>query len=321
MLLLYIKRMTIPRLELNGALILAQLLSHCKELLGLPLSHVFAWTDSTIVLPWLQGNPRRFKVYVGNRVAQIMELVLTRCWSHVVSEDNPADCASRGIFPSELLNNDLWWSGPSWLKLLPSKWPRNNLPADVTHEEAEELNMTTTCTLAVIEDPLIPVDKFSSFNLYKRVTAWTIRFIHNCKSRVQATQPKSGPLTTDELNLATNYWYSIIQRTHHYWYSIIQRTHLPGELRILTMKSQKIPMSSKVYSLNPFVDDQGMLRVGGRQQKARFSYNSRHLIILDSRHPLTKLLIRSEHIRLLHGGSLLVSSSLFRNSDIGPFAR
>ena len=96
------------------------------------------------------------------------------------------------------------------------------------------------------------------------------------KSRVQATHPKGGPLTTDELNLATNYWYSIIQRTH-----------LSDELRILTTKSQKIPTSRKIYSLNPFVDDQGMLRVGGWQQKARFSYNSRHSIILDSRHPLT----------------------------------
>lgn len=112
----------------------------------------------------------------------------------------------------------------------------------------------------------------------------------------------------DELNLATSYWYSIIQRTH-----------LPGELRILTTKSQKIPTSSKIYSLNPFVDDQGMLRVSGRQQKARFSYNSRHPIILDSRHPLTNLLlIHSEHICLLHGGSLLVSSSLFRNFQTDP---
>ena len=232
---------------------------------------MFTWTDSTIVLAWIQGKPRHFKVYVGSRVAQIMELVPASCWGHVVSEDNPADCASRGIFPSELLNNDLWWSGPSWLKLLPSKWPRNILPADVTHEEAEELNTTTTCNLTVIEDPLIPVDKFSSFNLYKRVTAWIIQFIHNCKSRVQRTQPKSGPLTTHELNLAMNYWSSIIQRTH-----------FPDKLRILTTKSQKIPTSSKIYSLNPFVDDQGILRVGGRQQRARFSYNSRHPIILDS---------------------------------------
>ena len=99
----------------------------------------------------------------------------------------------------------------------------------------------------------------------------------------------------------------------NYWYAVIQGTHFPNELRILSKDSLEIQRSSKIYSLNPFIDDQGILRVGGRQQRAKFSYNSRHPIILDSRHPPTKLLIRSEHIRLLHGGSLLISSSLFRN--------
>ena len=127
-----IKRLTIPRLELNGALILAQLLYHCKNVLDLPLSSVHAWTDSTIVLAWIQGNPRRFKVYVGNRVAQILELIPADCWRHVVSEDNPADCASRGMFPSELLIHDLWWDGPSWLKSEPSQWPKKNLPSNMS---------------------------------------------------------------------------------------------------------------------------------------------------------------------------------------------
>lgn len=70
-----IKPLTIPRLELNGALILAQLLSQFKEVLEIPLTFVHAWTDSTIVLVWICGNPRRFKVYVSNRVAQIMDLI------------------------------------------------------------------------------------------------------------------------------------------------------------------------------------------------------------------------------------------------------
>ena len=61
-----IKKQTIPRLELCGALVLAQLLSHCKEVRNIPMQSVFAWTDSMIILSWLQGNPRRFKVYVGN---------------------------------------------------------------------------------------------------------------------------------------------------------------------------------------------------------------------------------------------------------------
>ena len=125
--------------------------------------------------------------------------------------------------------------------------------------EGEELS-TTTCTLAVIEDPLIPVDKLSSFNQYKRVAAWIIRFLRNCKARTQATQPNMGPLTMNELDLAANHWYSVIQKTH-----------FSDELKTLTKGSLRSPKSSKIYSLNPLVDDQGILRVGGRQQEARFS--------------------------------------------------
>ena len=96
------------RLELNGALTLAQLLSRCKDVLKVPVNSMRAWTDSTIVLSWIQGNPHRFKVYVENRVAQTIELTPASCWEHVVSEENPADCASCGILPSEFLKHDLW---------------------------------------------------------------------------------------------------------------------------------------------------------------------------------------------------------------------
>jgi len=147
--------------------------------LDLPFSSVHPWTDSTIVLAWVQGSPRRFKVYVGNRVTQILDLTPADCWRHVRSEDNPADCASRGIFPSELIDHDLWWKGPPWLLLPTAEWPEKGSILDDAQEESDELN-TTTCNLITIEEPIIPVDKFSSFTRYKRVTAW---IIHNCKAK------------------------------------------------------------------------------------------------------------------------------------------
>ena len=112
-----IKRLTIPRLELCGADLLAQLLCHVKRMLNLPPNcvYMYVWTDSTVFLSWLVGNPRHFKTYVGNRVSCIMELIALDRWKHVNGIENPADCASRGLFPSELLGHDLWWNGPTYM--------------------------------------------------------------------------------------------------------------------------------------------------------------------------------------------------------------
>ena len=67
-----IKRLTIPRLELCGAQLLAQLLHHVQNVFNISLCDTYAWTDSTIVLGWLASNPRRFKTYVGNRLSNIV---------------------------------------------------------------------------------------------------------------------------------------------------------------------------------------------------------------------------------------------------------
>ncbi len=53
------------------------------------------------------------QMFVGNRVAQIMELIPPERWGHVLSADNPADCASRGLYPAA---HTLWWNGPEWLR-------------------------------------------------------------------------------------------------------------------------------------------------------------------------------------------------------------
>ena len=91
-----IKRMSIPHVELCGAVILTQLLQHLKELHNLSTSQIYAWSDSIVVLSWLRGSPRRFKTYVGNRVSLIVDKIPAERWRHVPGECNPADCASRG---------------------------------------------------------------------------------------------------------------------------------------------------------------------------------------------------------------------------------
>ena len=78
-----LKKLTIPRLELCGAHLLSQVLPYVKQVLNLPLCEIHAWTDSTVVLGWLAGDPRRFKTYVGNRVSHIVEHIPPDRWKHV----------------------------------------------------------------------------------------------------------------------------------------------------------------------------------------------------------------------------------------------
>ena len=108
-----LKRLTIPRLKLCGAYLLAQLLHHIKNIYQIPVTNVFAWTNSIIVLNWLNGSPKRFKTFVGNRISTIIDFIPRNRWNHVSSIDNPANCASRGLYLSELLNYELWWKVPT----------------------------------------------------------------------------------------------------------------------------------------------------------------------------------------------------------------
>ena len=60
----------------------------------------------------------------------MMDLLPPERYRHVNGVENPADCASRGIFPTELVNQNILWSGPLWLHWPSSEWPKHHqIPA------------------------------------------------------------------------------------------------------------------------------------------------------------------------------------------------
>ena len=94
-----------------------------------------------------------------------------------------------------------------------------------------------------------------------------------------------------------------------------QRTHFGKEVKALEMKAP-ISQSSVLVSVNPFLDKDQLLRVGGRESNSKLPYENQHPLIVHGKDPLTKLLIRSEHSRLLHAGPTLLTASLSRQFHI-----
>ena len=145
------------------------------------------------------------------------------------------------------------------------------------------------------------LDKVSNYNHLKHITAWMLRFIHNFRARRNTQQLVTvGALNTAELNSADMRW-------------LVSAQGLDFLEEISALRNNVQLTSSRSLPFYPFLDQDGLLRVGGRQKLSRRQYQSRHPIILSGKSKLTKMLIQAEHLRLLHAGPTFVAASLARS--------
>ena len=117
------KQLTIPRLELSAALTGAQLSQLLKSELTIPIDKTVLWSDSTVVLTWPQSESCRYKVFVANRITEILDLISPDQWQYVETHHNPADDITRGKRLTELTELSRWNRGPGFLALHSNQWP------------------------------------------------------------------------------------------------------------------------------------------------------------------------------------------------------
>ena len=112
-----IDKLTIPRLELLSAVLLANLIMIVSNALSsvIQVDTVMCFTDSKVSLYWIKGLGKEWKPFIQNRANEIRRLVPAQHWKHCSGKDNPADLPSRGVAPTDLVRNSLWQHGPSWL--------------------------------------------------------------------------------------------------------------------------------------------------------------------------------------------------------------
>nr|XP_042900347.1 uncharacterized protein LOC107450801 [Parasteatoda tepidariorum] len=201
-----LKTISIPRLDLCSAVLLVHLLQTVLKSLTFQIDAVRAFIDSTIVLAWLKSEPSRWQIFVANRVSEIQSILPVQHWNHISSGQNPADCASRGLPPNELVNFDLWWSGPQWMNSGDiSHLEEISLSTDALKEESKK----TSCLIETTPIDFPIIYNVSSYVKLKRIIAWCLCFIMNCKS---PNNRINGYLTSSEIKLARNVLVKIVQK-------------------------------------------------------------------------------------------------------------
>ncbi|GFX93987.1 DUF1758 domain-containing protein [Trichonephila clavipes] len=129
-----LKSLTLLRLELTAALLSARLAKQVSSCFKYD-ANIYYWTDSLISYYSIRGDSSAFKPYIKNRVQEIQLRSDPIQWGHCPGKDNPADLLSHGTYAVKLAQNEPWWHGPPWLKLIPDHWPnrhRDNLDSELS---------------------------------------------------------------------------------------------------------------------------------------------------------------------------------------------
>ncbi|KAL1246774.1 hypothetical protein QQF64_034281 [Cirrhinus molitorella] len=202
-----IETITLPRLELMGALIGARLASNLLKALNLQPTQLYMWSDSMIVIYWIRSSAQKWKQFVANRVVEIQQLTPPELWSHCNGKMNPADLITRGQSASKLKEDDLWWSGPPFLKSEPPikepEFKKEGLLEQEVNVELKARRVTVQFSNSeTLSDPILQLEKYSKLQTVLRVTAWIKRFVFNCRSK----EKRTGELTAEELSHAEAFW-------------------------------------------------------------------------------------------------------------------
>ncbi|XP_043480108.1 uncharacterized protein LOC122509872 [Leptopilina heterotoma] len=229
-------RMTIPRLELRAALLGAKLIQLQAEALGVKLHDCFAWSDSQV------------------------ELLPGVKWRYVPSETNPADLATRGTDIEGLASNRLWWQGPSWLQQNQEEWPQEistssaNVPNNETLPSLHCLATQATETI---------FDRFSSLIKLQRALVRCRRIFQSPNTQVDQIPPLA-PTTTEEM-----------KREFLTCVKMSQEQDFSHEIQLLG-QGKFVSVGSAIARLKPFLDEQTILRVGGRLENSSLNDEEKH---------------------------------------------
>ncbi|CAK1589447.1 unnamed protein product [Parnassius mnemosyne] len=275
-----IKRsITLPRLELMGALIASRLANEISRTLFTDdTCPLYCWTDSAVVLAWIQRQ-YFWKPFVSNRVSEICAHTKKEHWRHVPGHCNPADLLSRGCNMKTLMDSH-WWDGPAWLLSDQELWPQSNhIAVDenaVSIEAKKEVLVNTNVDTEHFSEKLL---YFSKYSRIVRVVAWIFRWRRRRMFSI-------AYISNDEFEEAENILIRLIQGEHY-----VNRTKLNKKLCI-------------------HLDSNSIMRVKTRLGLGNYDKDFSSPILLPGKNVIVRRLVEEKHIYLKHIGSHTLMSEL-----------
>ncbi|CAB3997334.1 Hypothetical predicted protein [Paramuricea clavata] len=184
---------TIPRLELCAAVLSAQAVKWITRELRLNIDEIVFYTDSRVVLGYIQNESRRFYVYVANRIQIIRSISDPSQWKYVETTHNPADIATRGK-PAKQLVAFSWFNGPEFLRNDHSSPTTNDHELSIMSDDPEVRPEVSTYSSEVQLIESLGSERFNRFSRWTTLRRALANLIVKAK-QVKARR-RGGNLST-----------------------------------------------------------------------------------------------------------------------------
>ena len=279
---------TLPRLELTACKVSVKVSALVKEEIKIEKLTDLYYTDSEIVLGQLSNTTKRFRTFVANRVQTILNYTKISQWRHIKSHENPADLASRGMCANEEDKVHMWLNGPELLKS-PDVLKDIDLPTFKVNDNDPEVVKKVVVLNTKINHGLIDRMelRISRWTKIVRVLLHMMKFISKCRRESVFSE-----IGVEEF-----------QRGENTLIKLIQQRSYANEIKVYENKSsnKKKVNKTRIWRLDPFLDDEGILRVGGRLRKSSFIESTKHPVILPKT-IASQRLAESFHRSVQHSG-------------------
>jgi hypothetical protein len=289
---------SVPRLELCAALLATEVGEIVTEALKVSFQAVNYYSDSRVVLGYITNTKRRFYNYVSNRVHRILSLSRADQWKYINTKTNPADIGTRGCSTLEQLGE--WISGPSTFSvttdILNCEFPLIS-PDDDKEIRQEAKVYKTTINSSITE-------KFPLFSSWKRlIIAFAVlkRAILNFRIKKSSGVLQCGLLTQE-----------CVYKSECFILKADQQQSF-GEDTGSIGHQKPVSRGSPIHSLNPFLDKDGVMRVGGRLNQSCLPVETTNPVILSSKSHVARLIVCHFHEKCKHQGRLLTEATIRNN--------